>query len=130
MRSAVSPGFSSSEDAGDFVKTCSSRKMWAAVRLQWINGGGDIQPGSERVAGEKAECQLGITQQDWTEAQGSKPRAAAGSVGQGETPRTEEAWVSHLLQGEVADECSPEGDREGAFWEGGGGVATSQGCVP
>lgn len=24
-------------------------------------------------------------------------------MGQGETPRTEEAWVSHLLQGEVAD---------------------------
>lgn len=71
MRPAVSPGFSSSEDAGDFVKTCFSRKMWAAVRLQWINGGGDIQPGSERVAGEKAECQLGITQWDWTEAQGS-----------------------------------------------------------
>lgn len=36
---------------------------------------------------------------------GWKPRAAArgGSVGQGETPRTEEAWVSHLLQGEVAE---------------------------
>lgn len=41
------------------------------LRLQWINGGGDIQPGSERVAGEKAECQLGITQPDWMEAQGS-----------------------------------------------------------
>lgn len=52
----VSPGFNSSEDAGDFVKTCFSRKMWAAARLQWINGGGDIQPGSERVAGEKVEC--------------------------------------------------------------------------
>lgn len=24
-------------------------------------------------------------------------------MGQGETPRTEEAWVSHLLQGEVAE---------------------------
>lgn len=24
-------------------------------------------------------------------------------MGQGETPRTEEAWVSHLLQGEVVD---------------------------
>lgn len=67
----MSPGFNSSEDAGDFVKTCFSRKMWAAARLQWINGGGDIQPGSERVAGEKAECQLGITQRDWMEAQGS-----------------------------------------------------------
>lgn len=27
-------------------------------------------------------------------------------------------------------ECSQEGDREGAFWEGRRGVATSQGCVP
>lgn len=36
---------------------------------------------------------------------GWKPRAAArgGRAGQGETPGTEEAWVSHLLQGEVAE---------------------------
>lgn len=76
MRPAVSPGFSSSEDAGDFVKTCFSRKMWAAVRLQWINGGGDIQPGSELSEWQvrKQSVSWGSLSGigwNWMEAQGS-----------------------------------------------------------
>lgn len=72
------------------------------------------------MAGEKVKCQLGTTQQYWMEAKGNSSRRKCVCVlgGQGEHPRTEEAWVSHLLQGEAAEGTFTE-RMDGAFWENG-----------